>query len=33
MATFEPAGDFEDQIREAVADQMETIVVVSTTVT
>lgn len=26
MATFEPAGDFEDQIREAVADQMETIV-------
>jgi len=26
MATFEPAGDFEDQIREAVADQIETIV-------
>lgn len=26
MATFEAAGDFEDQIREAVADQMETIV-------
>mgnify|MGYP000196157295 CR=1 FL=1 len=26
MATFEAAGDFEDQIREAVSDQMETIV-------